>query len=229
MILVPAGVFKFGEDRRDVNLEAFEIGKYPVTNQEYQKFLESLSDAESAKQHVPEGWEEGKFPPGKETHPVVGVNYWDAVAYCRWRSKSEGRDIRLPTEAQWEKAARGTDGREYPWGEEFDPAKANTWEGGLRGTSPVGAYPDGASPYGAMDMAGNVWEWTCTLAEGELADPAQGDGWDRDSRTDFRIIKGGSWRNPHYVAQCAFRRDARPVARRGDFLGFRCCSRSPGS
>lgn len=188
MILVPAGVFKFGEDKHEVNLEALEIGKYPVTNQEYQRFLESFSDAESAKQHIPEDWEGVTAPPGKETHPVIGVSYWDAVAYCRWRSKVERRDIRLPTEAQWEKTARGTDGREYPWGEEFDPAMANTSEGGLRGTSPVGAYPDGASPYGAMDMAGNVWEWTCTLAKGELADPARDDGWDRDSKVGLRII-----------------------------------------
>ncbi len=225
MILVPAGPFKFGEMKREVDLEAFEIGSYPVTNLEYQQFLQSLPDAESVKQCVPRGWEEGKYPQGKELHPVVGASYLDAVAYCRWRSRIEGREVRLPTEAQWEKAARGTDGREYPWGEELDPARANTLEGGLEGTSPVGAYPDGASPFGALDMAGNVWEWTCTLAGWEWADPARDNGWDRDTRQTPRVVKGGSWFNPQDLARCAYRFDYLPDFRFGN-LGFRCCSRS---
>lgn len=145
MLPVEGGPFKFGEDKGVVILQAFEIGKYPVTNLEYRQFLESLSDAKAKERHTPSEWEGNQFPRGKETHPVVGVNYLDAVAYCEWRSKVEGREIRLPTEAEWEKAARGTDGREYPWGNEFDPVKANTVEGAARGTSPVGAYPEGAT------------------------------------------------------------------------------------
>jgi formylglycine-generating enzyme required for sulfatase activity len=228
MVPVSAGTFMFGEDKREVSLDAFEIRKFPVTNLEYRQFLESFPDDSAAKQHVPEGWEGRRSPPGKETHPVVGVNYVDAVAYCRWRSKAEGKDIRLPTEAQWEKAARGTDGREYPWGDEFDPAKANTTEGGLGGTSPVGAYPDGASPYGAMDMAGNVWEWTCTVWGKNLPDPARDDGWEVEPQSADRVVKGGSWGIPQGSARCAYRGRGRPVDRVVG-LGFRCCSRSPGT
>jgi formylglycine-generating enzyme required for sulfatase activity/energy-coupling factor transporter ATP-binding protein EcfA2 len=227
MVLVPAGPFKFGEDKREVTLESFEIGRYPVTNLEYQQFLESFLDDSAAKQHVPDGWEGRRSPPGKETHPVVGVNYVDAVAYCRWRSKVEGKYIRLPTEAQWEKAARGTDGREYPWGDAFDPAKANTSEGGLKGTTPVGAYPDGASPYGAMDMAGNVWEWTCTVSREKSTDPARDNGWEVDPQAKSRLSKGGSWSLPQGFARCAVRPHLHPDVR-DDYLGFRCCSRSPG-
>lgn len=228
MVQVPAGVFKFGEEKREINLGAFDIGKYPVTNLEYRQFLESFSDEEAAKRHIPDGWKGRKSPPGKETHPVVGVNYMDAVAYCGWRSTVEGREVRLPTEAQWEKAARGTDGREYPWLGEFDAAKANTMESGLGGTTPVGAYPDGASPYGAMDMAGNVWEWTCTVAGKEKADPERDGGWDVDPEGSPRIIKGGSWLGPRGDARCAYRRGG-PPGGRDDFLGFRCCSRSSGA
>ncbi len=100
---------------------------------------------------------------GRLDHPVVNVSWNDAVAYAAWLANATGQPWRLPSEAEWEKAARGSDGRIYPWGDSFDKARANTSEGGKGTTTPIGSYPNGASPYGAQEMAGNVWEWTSSL------------------------------------------------------------------
>jgi formylglycine-generating enzyme required for sulfatase activity len=169
MVLVPAGNFIMGSDEvdaegvserlginkpwfederpaRKVYLEAFFIDQYEVTDAQYQKFIEAT------RHPPPPYWRDGQSPSEQGDHPVM-VGWADAEAYCRWAGK------RLPAEAEWEKAARGTNGRRYPWGDEFDPAKANVGE-----TQPaqvkVGSYPTGKSPYRAYDMVGNVWEWT---------------------------------------------------------------------
>ena len=161
MIRIPAGTFLMGDDeisnaspQHEVTLEEYEIAKYAVTCKQYKLFLEA-----NPTYKVPEGWSGTQYPKGKANHPVVNVSWYDATAYAEWLSRVTGKDYRLPTEAEWEKAARGTDGRKFPWGDEFDTKKCNTAESGIGDTTPVDTYPDGASPYGVMDMAGNVWEW----------------------------------------------------------------------
>jgi formylglycine-generating enzyme required for sulfatase activity len=153
--------------------------------------------------------------------PVVGVNWYEAAAYCRWLAAVTGREFRLPTEAEWEKSVRGTDGRVYPWGEKFDAAQCNTVEGQVYTTTPVGLYPDGVSPCGLFDGAGNVWEWT-----GDWYKMYPG-GEPRDEFGEkFRAVRGGSWDNGRTLARCAYRGRDVPVNFSSD-VGFRVVS--PGS
>jgi len=169
LILIPAGEFLMGSDpkkdkkadddeqpQHTLYLPDYYLAKTPVTNAQYAAFVQATGH------EPPEHWKQKKPPSGKQEHPVVNVRWHDAVAYCQWLTEKSIRTYRLPTEAEWEKAARGTDGRIYPWGNQWDEKLCNTSEGGKGGTTPVGAYPDGASPYGLLDMAGNVWEWCAT-------------------------------------------------------------------
>jgi formylglycine-generating enzyme required for sulfatase activity len=127
MIKIPAGEFFYGEgkDKKKMPLSDYELGIYPITNAEYKEFIASKSDYKT-----PKDWKDGTYPEGKQDHPVVNVSFFDAQAYCEWRSKKEGMTYRLPSEEEWEKAARGTDGRQYPWGDEFDKDKCNTVSAG---------------------------------------------------------------------------------------------------
>lgn len=162
---------------------------------------------------------------GKEDHPVVQVSWEDAMAYCGWLNQAHGKELpegwmfRLPTEAEWEKAARGEYGQEYPWGNEFDKLKCNSSEGGVKGTTPVGAYStQGDSPYGAADMAGNVWEWTHSLWKGY---PYQAnDGRESEAATETRVVRGGSFYDIQGVVRCAYRGGVVPDDRDG-LSGFR--------
>ncbi|MFQ5693832.1 MAG: formylglycine-generating enzyme family protein [Nitrospinota bacterium] len=209
------------ETRREVALPAYRIDKYLVTNADYQEFVNATGHrAPYVAQKVWDSyglihkyravkrflWEEGRYPPGRASHPVVLVAQADAAAYCEWRGKREGRRLRLPTEAEWEKAARGTDGRRFPWGNRFDPDRLNSYDGGPFDTVPVGRYPSGASPYGVLDMAGMVFEWTSTKAE-----------WD-DTKY---IVKGGSWDDYPGVTRSAARH-GRPAGLKHILVGFRC-------
>jgi formylglycine-generating enzyme required for sulfatase activity len=132
--------------------------------------------------------------------PVVGVNWYETAAYCTWLSAVTGREFRLPAEAEWEKAVRGADGRAYPWGERFDAARCNTVEGQVYTTTPVGLYPDGVSPLGLFDGAGNVWEWT-----GDWYKMYPGGEPSDDFGEKFRAVRGGSWDNNQDDARCACR------------------------
>ncbi len=128
-------------------------------------------------------------------YPVVGVNWFEAVDYCRWLSKQTGIEFRLPSEAEWEKAARGTDGQIYPWGNTWDAKRANSLESGIGKTTPVGTYPNGASPYGALDMAGNVWEWCVTQWPKPYPYQLE-DEWQAaylEANQTRRVLRGGSW------------------------------------
>ena len=160
-------------------------------------------------------------------HPVVYVSWHDANAYCAWRSHQEGRVVRLPTEAEWEKAARGPstdsgDGRTWPWGNTFDAMKCNMNQTGIGDTSPVGIFAAGRSPYEAFDMAGNVWEWTRSVWGAEFGYPYRADdGREDQSRTNVsRVVRGGSFLNGDDAVRCACRNGNSPGARDNN-VGFR--------
>jgi formylglycine-generating enzyme required for sulfatase activity len=171
MVRVPGGPFVMGSDNgpaderpaHTVQLREFEIDRVPVSNAEFARFLERFGpvakdgaryfdwdDRDARIRRVAGTWHADS---GYEEHPMVEVSWLGAGAYCQWRGK------RLPTEAEWEKAARGPDGRRYPWGGSTPTKRHARFEGGWNETSPVGAHPLGAGPYGALDMAGNVWQW----------------------------------------------------------------------
>jgi formylglycine-generating enzyme required for sulfatase activity len=148
MLLVPAGEFLMGEGKEaySIFVAAFNVAKYPVTNRAYQTFM-------AATGHQPPLHWRGDSPDEVlRDHPVVNVSWRDALDYCRWLSAATGQCYRLPTEAEWEKAARGVEGRTYPWGNVFDKANCNSWEAGMGWTTPVDAYPGGASPYGRAPL-----------------------------------------------------------------------------
>jgi formylglycine-generating enzyme required for sulfatase activity len=197
-----------------VDLGAYRIGRYPVTNLEYKAFVEAKGPP------PPRHWEGGQFPDEMADHPVVYVSWEDATAYCAWLSEVSGNPYRLPTEAEWEKAARGTDGRIYPWGDEWDAKRCNTQEDGPGGTTPVGQYSTaGDSPVGCADMAGNVWEWTDSWYKAYPESEQQDDAYSQK----FRGLRGGSWVDDQDFARCAFRVRLDPDGRDGDG-GFRLVS-----
>ena len=215
MITIPAGWFLMGQDegrssnqpQRRIYLDAFAIGRTEVTNSDFAGYI-----AETGAQ-VP-GWD-ARVLEDHADEPVVGVLWEEADAYCRWAGK------RLPTEAEWEKAARGTDGRRYPWGDTWDPSRANTAEGGPGSVLPVGSFPAGASPYGALDLAGNVAEWVA-----DYFDPTYYTyGPDHNPRGPSQVLdhglRGGSWASPRTHAQTFFR-DSSHCAQPNPRVGFRC-------
>jgi len=232
IVYVPAGEFTMGSDEGDSNeqpvhtvyLDAFYIDKYEVTNAQFALFLSEQGNQE-------EGgvtWLDivdldclitqsgGQYQPksGYEDHPVIEVSWHGARAYCQWAGK------RLPTEAEWEKAARGTDGRTYPWGEGIDCDHAQY--GGCGGqTVPIGSKPKGASPYGALDMAGNVWEWVADWYDSGYYAASPQSNPEGSTSGDYRVIRGGSWANLEPPLRAALRRRARPAAVRFT-VGFRC-------
>lgn len=198
--------------RHSLALAPFAIARFPVTNALYAAYVGAAAAP------PPLRWR-GPLPPqALLDHPVVDVSWHDAAAFCRWLRAATGRPFRLPSEAEWERAARGADGRSFPWGDAFDPARANTREAGLLGTSPVDAHPDGASPEGVYDMAGNVWEWTVSLDAGYPYRP--GDGREDEAAAGRRIMRGGCYANPQGYARCACRFRLAPAVR-NEFTGFR--------
>jgi formylglycine-generating enzyme required for sulfatase activity len=219
MIEVPAGAFVMGSDAGDpedapahqVDLAAFQIDKFEVTNADFAVFVQTTGHVTDAEQAQKKGWRDS-FSEGKEDHPVVRVTWNDAVAYCAWLDK------RLPSEAEWEKAARGTQGYRYPWGNEWDAAKLNARATGLRGTAAVGSFGAGASPYGVEDMAGNVWEWT---ADWYQAYPGNTTG-DAYYGEVCRVTRGGGWFDQEPQLTAFNRNCADPTKTAIDELGFRC-------
>jgi formylglycine-generating enzyme required for sulfatase activity len=210
MILIPAGEFLMGSDpsvdkdamdleqpQHTLYLPDYYMARTPVTNAQYAAFVEATGDER------PRHWEGGKPPGGKEDHPVVNVSWNDAVAYCNWLAEVTGKPYRLPSEAEWEKGARGSDGRIYPWGNQWDAERCNSKEGGEGDTTPVGAYPEGASPYGLLDMAGNVWEWTRSVYKDYPYDPA--DGREDLEASGDRVLRGGAFDRDARRVRCAAR------------------------
>jgi formylglycine-generating enzyme required for sulfatase activity len=222
LVTIPAGEFFMGSESgasreqplHKVYLNAYAIGKYPVTNAQYQRFVAATG------RPPPRFWRDGKFAPWQATQPVVCVTWHDAQAYCAWLTASTGRPYRLPTEAEWEKAARGdADQREYPWGDQFDPQRVNTAiDRGDWTTTPVGLYPEGASPYGLFDMGGNVLEWTNSQYRPYPYDP--NDGREGSEGDATRTLRGGSFYGYDGYVRCAARLINSPVDR-FDSIGFR--------
>ncbi|MDE1917155.1 MAG: SUMF1/EgtB/PvdO family nonheme iron enzyme [Sphingomonadales bacterium] len=173
--------------RHNLELAPYRLARYPVTNSEYRLFLLETGDEE-----IPTSWAFRRYPAERANHPVHTVSARAAQAYCDWLSTRSGRCMRLPSEAEWEYAAAGPQGREFPWGETFDPAKANTAECGLFDTSPVGAFIGGESPFGLCDMGGNVEEYV-TDAYGAYPGGAEV----RDDLValhgSYRIARGGAF------------------------------------
>lgn len=210
-VYIPPGDFLMGLIRGDeipvhtVYLDGFWIDALEVTNEAYREFVEKTGH------EAPRYWNDPKY--NADDQPVVGVTHQDAQAYCQWMGK------RLPTEAEWERAARGPHSRLFPWGDRFDATHTNTREAKQRRPLPVGSYPNGASPEGVYDMSGNVWEWCHDWYDEEYylqapsKNPMGPDGGKK------RVIRGGGWTAPH--TDMAQRRGEKPN-KTYPSLGFRC-------
>jgi formylglycine-generating enzyme required for sulfatase activity len=226
---IPAGKFVMGSDKtkdpqayddelpqQTVTMPAYRMARTPVTNAQYQVFVQATGH------RAPQHWKNGRIAEGKEEHPVVYVSWQDAVTFCRWASEVTGTTIRLPSEAEWEKGVRGADGRLYPWGNAKPTPELCNFNMNVGDTTPVGSYPKGASPYGVLDAAGNVWEWTNSLFKGYPYDPA--DGREDSYSEGNRAVRGGSFGNDDKRVRCACRNlDFNPNSR----VGLRVVS--PGS
>lgn len=219
MVLIPAGPFTMGSESgtaengpaHTVDLPAFEIDKFEVTNTDFALFVTETNYVTDHEQTSNESWQDYNSEE-RSNHPVVKVTWNDAVRFCEWAGK------RLPTEEEWEKAARGDDARTYPWGEEFDASLANVKDTKLRGTTAVGSFPGGASPYGVEDIAGNVWEWTATWLQ-----PYPGNTVEYKYYGErFRVTSGGAWFEEAPQVTTFNRNAADPDTTANDDVGFRC-------
>jgi formylglycine-generating enzyme required for sulfatase activity len=192
----------------------FQIAQYPVTNLEYSNFCWDTG------YRLPKSWQGFSFPHEEDNHPVTGVTKTDVGKYIEWLNKTARKKYRLPTEAEWEIAARGLDGRIFPWGNMFDPWRCNTVESLKKGTTPVGFYsPGGDSIYGLADMVGNVWEWTSSILR-PYAQADAGAGTEMHSADDRYVIRGGAWYYSRKLARCASR-EGMKAEQFSDSIGFR--------
>jgi len=223
MIPIPAGKFIRGSDHRlpdegpeyTAETNAFWIDKYEVTNLQYKQFIYATN------RKSPNHFRNRTYPEGKVDHPVVFVSWFDAYDYCKWAGK------RLPTDVEWEKAARGTDGRNFPWGDDFDVNKVNSpvrWASlHMEGdTMPVGSFEAGKSPYGLYDMSGNVWEWTDSWYT-----QYPGNQWPSENYGElYKVLKGGSWWDCSFyqcgVSAPSFNRSYFKQNIKNSSFGFRC-------
>jgi formylglycine-generating enzyme required for sulfatase activity len=236
LIRIPAGPFLYGstdvdtkardneKPQRMIDLPEYWIGRYPVTNEQFARFVAATGHKTTAEREgfgwawTGSNWDQIKHAywrhpggpkttiEGKDNHPVVQVSWDDAQAFCDWAG------LALPSEEEWEKAARGSDGRVWPWGNEAPTDQHGNFNGNVGATTPVGEYsPKGDSPYGCADMAGNVWEWT--------------DSW-YDATAARRVLRGGSWHGSQYLARAAYRLNLHPINRRGS-VGCRLVRRPP--
>lgn len=211
-VAITAGEFWMGSNsmgsecpEERIYLPEFQIAKVPITNTQYDIFVKET------KHVTPRHWEDGRIPKGKESHPVI-VEWNDAIAYCQWLSRVTGKTITLPSEAEWEKAARGSkDKRIYPWGDKFEVTHCNTNELELGDTTPVGIFMTGASPYGVLDLSGNVWEWTRSKSASYPYNASDGrESLDGSDHTP-RILRGGCFLHHKDMARCFVRTWSYPL------------------
>ncbi len=233
-LLRMAGLIESAGPTHQVVLDAYRIDRHEVTNEQYEAFLDATGYP------LPRFWNQPSL--NADNQPVTGVSWHDAQTYCSWTGK------RLPTEAEWEKAARGTDGLAYPWGEVWDSAMLRSaegvagramanyhewtlWRSGSMsdgGPAPVGSYPGGASPYGVLDMAGNVWEWVADWYDPEYYSTALEENPSGPASGVARVLRGGAWDVPSVVAFTWFREIFIPPDYNGSaVVGFRCASNEP--
>lgn len=240
---IPAGPFLMGTDfdradtqdrpQHTVRLPEYRIDKYLVTNAQYARFLVETGH------RPPSTWKNGRIPDGALLQPVTLVSWYDARAYAQWAGK------RLPTEAEWEKAARGTDGRRWPWGNGMDPKRLNTYYN-TGSATPVDAYRNGVSPYGAYDMAGNVSEWVeddflpyegtdapADVFQGKVAkvvtpeDRAMKLSEQVPVKQHYKVLRGGSWKSDPF-STASYHRSYDWPNYASDFFGFRCAADASG-
>jgi formylglycine-generating enzyme required for sulfatase activity len=232
---IPAGDFIY-QTAQQRTLPTYAVARYPITYVQFQTFLDAPDGFNE------EAWWAGLTPEYQKqpmdpqkfqfaNHPRESVSWYQAVAFCRWLSAKLGTEIRLPTEPEWEKAARGTDGRQFPWGNSYVSGYANidetdrlrfgekVGENFVGQTTAVGIYPQGASPYGVLDMAGNVWEWCLNEYRKPEIHSVEGNA--------PRALRGGSWYTLVYRARCVARHWFDPQLTR-DFAGFRVVSSHQG-
>ncbi len=215
MVRVPAGWFTMGvndgrrsnEPKRQVHLDAYAIMRMEVTRAEFAKFVQATG-------YQAAGWDQAKLEITGDM-PVTGVLWEDARAYCEWAG------MRLPTEAEWEKAARGTDGRRYPWGNEWDPTLANTRESSHGNVLPAGSFPGGASPYGVLDMTGNASEWVADYFTFDYYTYAPDHNPQGPDIVMDHCLRGGSYDAPAQWATTYFRNSSHS-AKPNQRVGFRC-------
>lgn len=257
MVLIPEGPFLRGsppgqgdpdeQPQRMIHLDAFYLDRYEITNRHYQAFLKATNHR--APEHCCDPsynlWTSREIATELLDHPVVNVDWFDADAYCRWAGK------RLPTEAEWEKAARGTEARLYPWGSQWDPTRANGvayWAGrdfatadeakiwwgeagaellkkGVQGilTLPVTALEAGATPTGLMHLAGNVWEWVADWYDPQYYAASPDQNPKGPEAGEYKVLRGGSWLNHRHLLRTTARDASRPTMRNHG-TGFRCAA-----
>jgi len=218
MVEIPAGTFALGNDDGDKNeapaqemeLPTFFIDVFEVTNADFAAFTDATGfKTYREEQDSPQNWQ-WALGEGKENNPVVFVTFFDAQAYCEWVGK------RLPTEFEWEKAARGPEGFLFPWGNAYDPAMLNGKDSGQRRTLPVGTFP--ANPYGLFDMAGNVKEWVASAYQAYPGSTYQ----DPFYSPDNRGLRGGGWFDEEAFVTTTNRNGGNPIITANDDIGFRC-------
>ena len=220
-VRVPAGAFLLGSDpkadrhaqpdelpQHQVTLSDYWISKFPITVAQFTIFTDATN------RPVPFDF------PQKSSHPIVNVSWYDALVFCRWASDNTGKEVRLPTEAEWEKAARGADGRIYPWGNDFDAHRLNSAEGKISGTTPVDGFASGASPCGAWDMAGNVWEWVNDWYKPDYYAERIGENPQGPDTGYYKALRGGAWFSDQSHVRAADRTHFNPE-NRYDYVGFR--------
>jgi len=218
MVYIPPGEFNMGSNDYDneeplhtVYLDGYWMGKYEVTFNQYDRYCDENGKAKP----YDEGWGRGK-------RPVINVSWNDANAYCRWLSKKTGLPFKLPTEAQWEKAARGTDSRKYPWGSKKLGGTLANFGRKIKKTTSVDSYPKGVSPYGLLDMAGNVWEWCRDWWSKRYYKSSPDKNPTGPKSGTYRVMRGGSWSSEAVLLRCSNRNGHKP-SNRNSYVGFRLC------